>query len=492
MVVIGMAGCGQSASHTDAGPGIDSSTLAWTDSVVMTALDVAALNRDGGLLADGQASAASDAGLAPDRLSTMDALATEIAGMEDGATSPDKSAQDPPPTVNADTAGSPEVRVSPDQATEAGAMQDLGPEGNADTLVAPEIAVSRDQSPEVQVEASVTDGSPESLIDASDDVTPATPDVSVPDTTSPLDDASDVTRPDGAQGVEAAAGAMTVRVYVAGESIEQWNRFLAPPFDASGALNNTEDGVAEYGWMVPFADRLHLRDPGLTVQWVGSGTWMSYNNENYSGSYPSTTAPPTTAHPGTTIRVWLDDHKSELTDRTHCYDVAFASRAGNDIQYPSTIPEATYKADLRELVLALDAGSNCRIHPIVYVTGHMPDVGRWDSVWPGHSTDPTLVAGWVDGLRTVYVDWTQSVVDAIAAENSQIAVRFVDMFTPFLQNQSTTAFPEPDWTYLAGTIVAPDLGKIHRDDWHPKRLASIYAGEIVGDGVEPVTVRSVH
>jgi hypothetical protein len=49
--------------------------------------------------------------------------------------------------------------------------------------------------------------------------------------------------------------ARTVRIYVAGESIERRNRWVAPPFTASGALNERGGSEArndddEYGWAV--------------------------------------------------------------------------------------------------------------------------------------------------------------------------------------------------------------------------------------------------
>jgi hypothetical protein len=36
-----------------------------------------------------------------------------------------------------------------------------------------------------------------------------------------------------------------LRVYVAGESIEQYNRYVAPPFTATGALNDRGGGAQE-------------------------------------------------------------------------------------------------------------------------------------------------------------------------------------------------------------------------------------------------------
>src|SRR4051794_10438550 len=76
----------------------------------------------------------------------------------------------------------------------------------------------------------------------------------------------------------AGQGALRLRVYVAGESIERRNRYVAPPFLPTGALNDRGGGEArnaddEYGWMIPLADRLRLRDPSIEVAWVGSDHW---------------------------------------------------------------------------------------------------------------------------------------------------------------------------------------------------------------------------
>src|SRR5512132_3538299 len=67
-----------------------------------------------------------------------------------------------------------------------------------------------------------------------------------------------------------------LRVYVAGESIEVRNRYVAPPFTQTGALNDRGGGALrndneEYGWMVPLRDRLRLRAPDLFIEFVGSG-----------------------------------------------------------------------------------------------------------------------------------------------------------------------------------------------------------------------------
>src|SRR5258708_3758546 len=68
-----------------------------------------------------------------------------------------------------------------------------------------------------------------------------------------------------------------IRVYVSGESIEKRNNFIEAPFTATGSLNERGGGelrndTEEYGWMVPFADRLKLREPKLQVEFVGTDT----------------------------------------------------------------------------------------------------------------------------------------------------------------------------------------------------------------------------
>jgi hypothetical protein len=70
----------------------------------------------------------------------------------------------------------------------------------------------------------------------------------------------------------------------------------------------------------------------------------------------------------------------------------------------------------------------------------------------------------------------------LASSKPEIRARFIDMYTPFLNNQKTTAFPSEVWSN--GGV--PDYAKIGRvgDLMHPRRLASIYAGEIVADAVD--------
>lgn len=274
---------------------------------------------------------------------------------------------------------------------------------------------------------------------------------------------------------------VTLRVYVAGESIEQFNRFTAAPFKSDGSLNDPGNNDREqYGWMVPFADRLRLRDPGITVEWVGAEGWINRDWSPSTGTYPSRTPGNTSAIGGTTIADWLSQRRDELTNRTFCYDVAFASRGGNDAA--NSVSEGTYKARLTELIKLLDAGSKCRTHPLVYVTSHMPDSAGWN-----YNTDSASIQQWNQFQKLRYVDWTSAVIASVKQSSPTILIRYADDYTPFLKNRKTTAFPNPDWLANGGA----NLAKIHIDEQHPMRLGSIYAGEVVADAIDLSEVRSI-
>jgi hypothetical protein len=271
-----------------------------------------------------------------------------------------------------------------------------------------------------------------------------------------------------------AGAAKVIRVYVSGESIERRNRFVEAPFTTSGGLNERGGGDArndndEYGWMVPLRDRLALRDRGLSIQFVGTDTWLGSDDDPYTGIYPSTTAEPTSAISGTSIPAWLEQRRGELTGKTHCYDVAFASRGGND----TGTDDAEYRGQLKELVRLLAAGSSCRSDPVVYVTAHMPD----DQRSPGVSDTDTVAFE-----RRVFLERVQTAVQELAAESPQLKVRLVDVFTPFLQNRATTAFPNEVWA-TNGVFDYDKIGRIG-DGNHPRRLASIYAGEVAADSLD--------
>jgi hypothetical protein len=271
---------------------------------------------------------------------------------------------------------------------------------------------------------------------------------------------------------------------VAGESIERRNRYVAAPFTDKGALNDRGGGEArndreEYGWSVPLADRLRLRDPSITLVFVGTDTWLDADDNPYDGTYPSATPGATSAISGTDIQSWLDQRQSELTTKTHCYDVAFAARGGNDF---SNEDDADYKAHLKTLVKALAAGSSCRADPLIYVTGHMPDDQR------GGTKDPPD-ATYIAQQKHRFVERAQAAVSELAAEAPAIRVRFVDLYTPFLQNKPTTAFPSEVWA--TGGVL--DFAKITRpeDLYHPRRLASIFAGENAADALDLADLHGV-
>lgn len=293
----------------------------------------------------------------------------------------------------------------------------------------------------------------------------------------PVDAAPSVATPPPADAAPAAVLPSTpgasryVRVYVAGESIETWNRFVRAPFtDAGLAANPADNSDDEYGWMVPFADRLHRRAPDLTVVWVGTGTWHDYDDKPYSGRYPSASAAPTSSIPGTTIDAWLEQRRGELEHKTHCYDVAIASRGGNDFGLDN---DADIQASMKTLIELLAHGSSCRKDPLIYVTGHPPDDQRSEGAGPDDATYTRQEQHrFVERLRA----------PAEAAAKAGLHVRFIDMFTPFLENRATTGFPKPTWTRGR----APDFAKIGRtnDRMHPRRLASIYCGEVVADGLD--------
>jgi hypothetical protein len=264
-------------------------------------------------------------------------------------------------------------------------------------------------------------------------------------------------------------------VYVAGESIERRNRYVEAPFKGDGSLNDRGGGelrndTDEYGWMVPLADRLAKRtNGGTTIAWVGTGEWSDADDQPYSGKYPSTTAAKTSAIGGTSIDSWMEQRKAELQNKTHCYDVAFASRGGNDYGLDS---DTDIQQSLEALIVLLDGGSNCKKHPIVYVTGHMPDL---------QDNEPQNTQT-VQKQTHRFVTRMKAVVTKLASSKPEIRARFIDMYTPFVNNQKTTAFPNEVWSN--GGV--PDYAKIGRvgDLMHPRRLASIYAGEIVADAID--------
>lgn len=285
--------------------------------------------------------------------------------------------------------------------------------------------------------------------------------------------------------VPPAGESLALRVYVAGESVEEFNHMDSKPFADDGTLNGPSNTATEYGWMVPFAERLHIRDPNLAVQWTGSGCWLNQDSwECSTGAYTSQEIGQTSAEAGSTIQAWQAAHNAELATKQFCYDIAFASRGGNDLE--QQVSSSTYEAQLRQLVLDLDAGSNCRAHPIIYVTGHLLDSATWNY---GVTRDDIDL--WMSNQKAYYVDISRRVAEELNTDGRH--VRFIDMWTPFHDDLITTAFPsETWWTVNANSVRMPDLDKLHRDSsQHPGRLASLFAGENVANQINIAEIWSL-
>lgn len=275
------------------------------------------------------------------------------------------------------------------------------------------------------------------------------------------------------------AQAADLRVYVAGESIEEYNHFNTLPFNSDGSLVTTSNTPGEYGWMLPFAERLRLRDASLDVVWVGSGCWGDQNLYGCStGTYTGNV--PTSAISGTTIAAWQAYNGDELTEREFCYDAAFASRGGND--FGAELPRAEFESQLRDLVLDLDAGSNCREHPLIFVTAHMPDVNGYD-----YDDSQSGIDAWMDAQRSYFYQSAQNVVTTLNGDGRHVFL--IDMWTPFYEQWPTTAFPAPSWWTEVDGVGKLDMETMMIDGFHPRRLASIYAGEIVADQIDVTAVR---
>ena len=276
-------------------------------------------------------------------------------------------------------------------------------------------------------------------------------------------------------------------MYLAGESIEERNRFVDQPLGCNGTLNQRGGGEAsndneEYGWMVPLAQRLNLRDPNLAIEFVGSSDWSDAGDGPYSGTVPPV-AGRTSAISGLDIPGWLDvgnpdrglpGRRAELVGKTHCYQVAFATRGGNDLNAEVTSDD--YKRDLKLLVKLLLAGSSCLANPIVYVTTHLPD--RAD----------------LEGMERVFLSLAVQAVDELKADTTLSAqarsrIHLVDVYTAFKTNRSTTAFPNPKW-FADGAFDLETIGRLG-DPNHPRRLASIYVGEVTADAMDLNELRAV-
>lgn len=290
----------------------------------------------------------------------------------------------------------------------------------------------------------------------------------------------------GAQSPEQAKRAVAalkrpLRVYVAGESIEARNRWVHPPLTASFGLNELGGGDArndpdEFGWMVPFADKLKGRDPSLDVQFVGASDWVGVDDEAYSGSYPKATPGRTSAISGTTVPRWLEERATELRERHFCYELAFVCRGGNDFENAN---DPAYVADLVRLLRLVAHGSRCKDRPVLYVASRTPDDRRDETM-----SEEALVT--LQAQR--YSQRTKTAVEALRRSDPKIAVHFVDVFASMLANKPTKALPNERWTTSRGL---PDFEKIHRDGVHLRRLASIYVGELIADAIDLDELKSL-
>ena len=283
----------------------------------------------------------------------------------------------------------------------------------------------------------------------------------------------------------------TVRAYVAGESIEERNRFVEAPFLPDGSLNERGGGEArndndEYGWALPMAARLRIRDRSLAMCFVGSSPWTDSNGGDYSGTWPSSSPGMTSSIAGTSIGSWLDEgdrerklpgRRQELMQRKHCYDVAFASRGGNDLN--NDVSDGEYLTSLVTLIKLLLDGSSCHAAhdpPAVYVTAHLPD--RADL--------PSQERVFHKLTRSAY---EQVRADASLPQNKRNRIHFVDMHGAFQANLPTRAFPKPKWFSGSGFDMS-SIGHVG-DSGHPRRLASIYAGEIAADALDLAELRAL-
>ena len=284
-----------------------------------------------------------------------------------------------------------------------------------------------------------------------------------------------------------APGNRTLKVYLAGESIEERNRFVEQPFNCNGTLNQRGGGEAsndneEYGWMVPLAQRLNLRDPTLAIEFVGSSDWSDANDGPYNGTVPPVPGR-TSAISGLDIPGWLDvgnpdrglpGRRAELMGKTHCYQVAFATRGGNDLN--AEVASDDYKQGLKALVKLLLNGSSCLTNPIVYVTTHLPD--RFD----------------IEGMERVFLNLAQQAVNELKADTTlstqaRAGIHLVDVYTAFKTNSPTTAFPKPTW-FTDGAFDLETIGRLG-DPAHPRRLGSVYVGEVSADAMDLNELRTV-
>jgi hypothetical protein len=227
---------------------------------------------------------------------------------------------------------------------------------------------------------------------------------------------------------------------------------------------------------------LGLEDPSLSFEFVGSSSWTDANDGPYDGTVPPV-AGRTSAISGLDIPTWLDvgnpdrglpGRRAELVGKTHCYQVAFALRGGNNRN--ADVASDDYKRGLKLLVKLLLAGSNCLANPIVYVTTHLPD-----------RTD-------IEGMERVFLSLAIEAVSELKADTTLSAqarsrIHLVDMYRAVKGNRPSTAFPNPKW-FADGAFDLEVIGKLG-DPVHPRRLASIYIGEVAADIMDLSELRAV-
>jgi hypothetical protein len=157
--------------------------------------------------------------------------------------------------------------------------------------------------------------------------------------------------------------------------------------------------------------------------------------------------------------------RGELERKTHCYDVALAARGGNDLN--QEVSDADYKEHLKTLVRLLLDGSSCRPDPLVVVTAHSPDradVAAMDRLFQRLSREAVM----------------ELKADPSVAKRDRI--RHADAYGAFKSNQPTKSQPAPAW-FKGGAFDLATIGR-DGDTLHPRRLASIYIGEVVADSLD--------
>jgi hypothetical protein len=157
--------------------------------------------------------------------------------------------------------------------------------------------------------------------------------------------------------------------------------------------------------------------------------------------------------------------------------VAIASRGGNDLNNESTDEE--YRSNLVTLIKLLMNGSSCHAvqdPPVVVVVAHLPD-----------RTD-------VAAQDRVFGKVTREAFEQVRRDGSlpqaqRNRLQFADVYGAFKENRATRAFPRPHW-YSGSAFDMTTIGQVG-DVAHPRRLASIYAGEIVADSLDLAVLKGL-